>query len=132
MKDKHKAWANLGRKPKPAPTPIIRLLDLPGIRELEDKCLIGGFDRGGRPDGPFDEKLHAVSMKLFGITASDTKFELPYGYFDLPGMTPRSGPSAGNTGSTKTASRSRACPTRTSSRPLRRWAGTSPTNGAPF
>ena len=82
MKDKHKAWANLGRKPKPAPKTIIRFLDLPGIRELEDKCLLGDFDRG-RPDGPFEEKLREVSMKLFGITKAETEFDFPHGYFDL-------------------------------------------------
>jgi hypothetical protein len=61
----------------------IRILDLPGVRDLEGSILLHRDD-----PGRIVHEVALVSQKLFGITQEDTRFEVPDEYWDLPEFSP--------------------------------------------
>ena len=85
MKDKHRPWEKLGRAVPPkaiAAKPIIRILDLAGFQSLEDKRILTQPPKG--PLTPeFENLVDELSNKTFVIARDDTKYELPYEYWDL-------------------------------------------------
>ena len=55
---------------------VIRLIEIPAIRALEDKLLLVTSPRGQLPhtlDGP----IHETSVSVFGVTEHDTYFRFP-------------------------------------------------------
>lgn len=54
-------------------TNLIRLLDLPGVAELEAALHVPGRQLDKQYDD-LDERIQALSLKLFGITDADTQF----------------------------------------------------------
>ncbi|TWG90999.1 hypothetical protein L598_006200000100 [Mesorhizobium sp. J18] len=87
MKKRYEEWYKLTgeTKPKAANTilPPIRVLDLPGFQEIEDKLCIYTPTRGALPP-EMDAMIDDLSTATFGITANDTLFELPENYSRLP------------------------------------------------
>ncbi|MCV9962192.1 hypothetical protein OIU34_09800 [Pararhizobium sp. BT-229] len=87
MKDKYKNWHKLtgGEQISPATKRIdlIKMLSIPGIIDLEGKLLLNP-PRNGNLVPSVEEYVDSVSLKIFGITATDTLFELPEGYEDEP------------------------------------------------
>jgi hypothetical protein len=59
------------------------VLDLPGVRELEDCLLL----YGNHP-GRLEDEVDRVSRQLFGIAYQDTQFDMPDAYWDLPEFSP--------------------------------------------
>lgn len=86
MKKRHEQWLKLTSSSPHAAVlnvqPPIRVIDLPGFQEMEDKLLIYAPVRGTvTPE--LDWFINSLSEKTFGITENDT-FEDPEGYDDLP------------------------------------------------
>ncbi len=57
----------------------IRIIDLPGVRALEDRILLSGRARGYHED-----IVASVSSELFGVSHFDLQFKIPEEYRDLP------------------------------------------------
>lgn len=87
MKKRHADWLDLTAiVPNSTSTtqqPPIRLIDLPGFQAIEDKLLIYSSIRGElNPELEF--LINELSVKTFGIVASETFFQDPPGYEDWP------------------------------------------------
>lgn len=87
MKKRYEDWCKLTGETKPkaenTALPPIRVLDLPGFQEIEDKFCIYTPIRGAlSPE--MDAMIEGLSRATFGITANDTLFELPENYSRLP------------------------------------------------
>lgn len=79
---KPSASTNATTAGKPCGSPI-RILELPGFREIEDKLLLYSSPRGIlSPE--LEDELNELSEKTFGILQVETLFELPDRYRDLP------------------------------------------------
>ena len=69
-------------KPPDVPKHIIRILDLPGFRALEDKRVVTEPPKGPlTPD--FEASIDDLSKATFGITEAQTEFEPPNEYWNL-------------------------------------------------
>lgn len=87
MKKRYEEWKRLTGKnsnsaAKVAPIPI-RVLDLPGFQQLEDKLLLYQSRSGGVPP-EVSLLIEELGKSTFGITDRDTLFELPDDYATLP------------------------------------------------
>ncbi|MER9683494.1 hypothetical protein NKJ23_30060 [Mesorhizobium sp. M0184] len=87
MKKRHEEWYKLTGETKPVAAntlaPPIRMLDLPGFQEMEDKLWLYTPTRGVfTPE--LDSRINDLSMRTFGIVENDTLFNLPDGYSQLP------------------------------------------------
>ncbi|MGV1758883.1 hypothetical protein ACQZ6F_19070 [Rhizobium sp. A22-96] len=91
MKKRHEEWLKLtGQAPLPSPqvpAQPIRMLDLPAFQRMEDKLLIN-TPRVGQLSPEVDDFAKDLSRQTFGIAQSDTLFELPTNYNDLPDWSP--------------------------------------------
>ncbi|HVI27592.1 hypothetical protein [Hansschlegelia sp.] len=77
MKKRYEEWGKLSATYKPKPRPMIRMIDLPAVRKLEDAVLLG------RAQGSWaEEHADTASKELFGNTLADTQFRFPDCYFD--------------------------------------------------
>ena len=76
-------WAKVAGGPLPVVTHRqqrpIRIIDLPGVRVLEDRLLLSGRDRGHHED-----MIALVSRDLFGVGHFELQFKTPDEYRDLP------------------------------------------------
>ena len=87
MKKRFEEWLKLtgdnnSRSANASVTPI-RMLDLRGFQEMEDKLLIYMPRRGELPPD-VEEFVDDLSKRTFGVTRNDTLFKVPAGYDDLP------------------------------------------------
>ncbi|MBA8909921.1 hypothetical protein [Aminobacter ciceronei] len=87
MKNRHADWLNLTANVQSSTAtsqqPPIRLRDLPGFQEIEDKILLYSSIRGElNPELEF--LINELSVKTFGIAASETFWQDPPGYEDWP------------------------------------------------
>lgn len=87
MKKRYEDWYKLTGESTPKATnaalPPIRVLGLPGFQGIEDKLCIYTPTRGAlSPE--IDTMIDELSVATFGITAKDTRFELPENYGRLP------------------------------------------------
>jgi|ERR1051326_1166512 hypothetical protein len=76
MKERYRVWENLTSS-KP-PSVVVRLIDLPGMRDLEARKLMN--DRARVDDDRDQDLLHRItefSVKHFGINEWDTRFQFP-------------------------------------------------------
>lgn len=82
MKDKYAAWAQLSwkRKTTPPPPPI-RVLNLPGFRHVEDQVHLLQHDRTRKVPPEVEAECEALSIRTFGISEADTKFDIPDDYW---------------------------------------------------
>lgn len=67
--DVQREWIDMGQKSQKEP---LRIIDLPGVRELEDRLLIYSGDQGRCED-----LAALVSHSIFGIADRNTRFEAP-------------------------------------------------------
>lgn len=87
MKKRHEEWYKLIGETKPVAAntlaPPIRMLELPGFQEIEDKLWLYTPTRGVfTPE--LDAHINDLSLRTFGIVGNDTLFNLPDGYSQLP------------------------------------------------
>jgi hypothetical protein len=81
-------WARLGSKTGKVPdfarpSIAIKILDLPGFRNLEDKYLIYSGPKGQPPHG-VEEIAERLSLETFGIRVTDTDLPYPADYDSWP------------------------------------------------
>jgi len=95
-KAQHALWAKLGNPTKTAqaaenkrPLPnarskiTLKVIEMPGFRELEDKFIIYSGPKGQFPYG-VEDRAEQLSIDTFGIKASDTELKTPPDYWDWP------------------------------------------------
>ena len=94
-KDKHQLWARLGKKtgassasaikspPVVRPKVAIKIIELPGFRDLEDKMLIYSSARDPFPHLVVDHAKE-LSLATFGTKPSDMQLQPPPEYWDWP------------------------------------------------
>ncbi|MGH0227912.1 hypothetical protein NKZ03_17625 [Sinorhizobium meliloti] len=87
MKKRYEEWKKLtgyAKSVEAKATPIpLRVLDLPGIQQLEDKLLLYQ-SRSGRVPPEISLLIDELGKTTFGITERDTRFEVPDDYSTLP------------------------------------------------
>lgn len=71
-------------------TEMLRLIEIPAIRTLEDKLLLGTTLHGPLPH-TLDEPIRETSLAVFGIVENDTYFMLPANFNSLPENSPERG-----------------------------------------
>ncbi len=88
MKPKYAEWAKLTahRKSREVLAPI-RVLNLPGFREIEDKFILYQ-SRSGHLPPEVESACEELSLKTFGTTRSATQFEWPDDYWDSDEYSP--------------------------------------------
>src|SRR3954447_13222124 len=72
MKERYRAWASLTATPQKRPAGV-RLIDLPGVRDLETLEVLNSIART-KDDDRLAARINDVSRKHFGITEADTIF----------------------------------------------------------
>lgn len=87
MKKRYEDWYKLTgdttSKPANNVSEPIRVLDLPGFQEIEDKLWIYA-PKHGVLTPEIESLINDLSVRTFGITAKDTFFEWPENYSRLP------------------------------------------------
>jgi hypothetical protein len=88
--DRNRQWAKLSSRPysKPLVRPL-RMRDIPGILDVEDKILLYSNTRG-EPDFATRDQVAALCKQVFGIDQKETEFQFPPGFFELEETDPES------------------------------------------